>query len=359
MSRRTPEWVPRGGSLSPAQMDRFREKAGQDANVACHFRMDPLGSVGAGPTTLQTDFSKYHAHYPYPMPPDRTRVDEWGVGWVPGSLLHFQDMIHPMAAFTTVEEFKSYPYPDVMAEYRWEGIGERAREQRERGLPVSGSVPGIGGTIYETSWIMRGAENMLADFLIHPDLASYHVGRITEMAVFAAGKLGEAGIDILHTADDVATQRGMMMSPDTWRRWIKPGLAAVIAAARAKKPEMHVWYHSDGDCRAIIPELIEVGVTILNPVQPECFDPVWAKREYGRDLAFWGTIGTQTTMPFGTPEDVRDAVKRMIDLVGDGGGLYVAPTHLIEPDVPWENIEALFEAVCEYGGGACPEEYYG
>jgi uroporphyrinogen decarboxylase len=101
--------------------------------------------------------------------------------------------------------------------------------------------------------------------------------------------------------------------------------------------------------QAIIPDLIEIGVDILNPVQPECMDPGRIKGQYGDRLSFWGTIGTQTTLPFGTPGDVEDAVKRNIATVGVGGGLLLAPTHMIEPEVPWENIEALIAAVKKYG----------
>ena len=118
----------------------------------------------------------------------------------------------------------------------------------------------------------------------------------------------------------------------------------IIAAARAVKPDLPVFYHSDGNPSAIIPELIDIGVTILNPVQPECIDPVAVKQRYGNQLALWGTIGTQTTMPFGTPDDVRAEVRRRIETVGYDGGLVLGPTHSLEPDVPWENIVALYEA---------------
>ena len=349
LSRKTPEWVPRGGNLSPAQMEHLKERTGSD-DPARYFRMDPLGGVGIGRTRLQTDFSEYHRYYAQPMSPDRTRVDEFGVGWVRGSLFHFEDMVHPMHTFTTLEEFKRFPYPDLTADYRRVGVAERVVELHAEGLPAVAAIPCLGGTIFETSWRMRGMENMLADLLVNPDLASYHLDKLTEMAVDNARFLGSCGIDMLHTSDDVATQRGMMMSPDAWRRWFKPRLGAVIAAARERNPNLHVWYHSDGDCRAIIPDLVEIGVTVLNPVQPECMDPAWVKREYGKHLAFWGTIGTQTTLPFGTAAEVRETVKRMIEIVGEGGGLFIAPTHVIEPDVPWENIEALYYACDEFGG---------
>ena len=95
----------------------------------------------------------------------------------------------------------------------------------------------------------------------------------------------------------------------------------------------------------MIADLVDIGVNVLNPVQPECMDPAKIKREYGKHLSFWGTVGTQTTMPFGSPEEVKQIVRERIRTVGRGGGLIVAPTHLVEPEVPWENLLALVEAV--------------
>jgi uroporphyrinogen decarboxylase len=141
----------------------------------------------------------------------------------------------------------------------------------------------------------------------------------------------------------------MLMSPRMWRQWLKPRLARVIEAARAIKPDILVWYHSDGDCRAIMAELIEIGVDILNPVQPECMDPAQIKAQYGDRLSFSGTIGTQTTMPHSTPAGVKAVVKERVATVGQGGGLFLAPTHVLEPDVPWENVIAFIEAAEEYG----------
>jgi uroporphyrinogen decarboxylase len=137
------------------------------------------------------------------------------------------------------------------------------------------------------------------------------------------------------------------MSPKHWREFVKPRLAALISAAA--KHGLPTCLHSCGCIREIIPDLIEIGLTVLNPVQPECMDPVALKKQYGGQLAFWGTIGTQTTMPFGAPAEVKATVKRMIETVGKGGGLVLAPTHVLEPDVPWENILAFFQAVEEYG----------
>jgi uroporphyrinogen decarboxylase len=164
-----------------------------------------------------------------------------------------------------------------------------------------------------------------------------------------AEKYARSGVDILMLGDDVSTQLDMMISPGLWRELIKPRLTRIILSAKQINPDLLVFYHGDGNLQTIIPDLIETGVDILNPVQPECMDPAVIKKEYGQKLSFWGTIGTQTTLPFGTPEDVKEMVKKMIGSAGQGGGLLIAPTHTIEPDVPWENIEAFVSAVKEHG----------
>jgi uroporphyrinogen decarboxylase len=243
----------------------------------------------------------------------------------------------------------TYPFPDVTAEYRYSDMAGEVAEWHQRGYAVQAEIPHYSGTLFECAWLLRGLENLLADFLVNPDLAAALLDHLTASGIESATRLAGAGIDVLLTGDDVGTQRGMMMSPQLWRKWLKPRLAEIIAAAKKVKPDLLVFYHSDGNIAPIIPELIEIGVDILNPVQPECMDPAQLEREYGNHLAFWGTIGTQTTMPFGAPEEVKATVKERIETVGQGGGLLLAPTHVIEPDVPWENVVAFFEAVEEYG----------
>jgi len=121
------------------------------------------------------------------------------------------------------------------------------------------------------------------------------------------------------------------------------------AVARRVNPNILISYHSDGYIEPFIPELIEIGLDVLNPIQPECMDPAAIKRRYGDRLAFFGTIGTQTTFPFGSPEDMRQEIRQRIETVGKGGGLILAPSHMLEPDVPWQNILAFFEAAREFG----------
>ena len=157
-----------------------------------------------------------------------------------------------------------------------------------------------------------------------------------------------ADVDVIVYGDDVAMQTGMMMSPAVWREFLKPLLADVIAAAKAVKPDVLVYYHTDGDCTAIIDDLIEVGVEILNPVQPECLDPLAVYENYHDRLAVWGAIGTQTTMPFGTPEQVRSKTTELLQAARRHGKMVLAPTHLLEPEVPLENIDTFVKTVREF-----------
>jgi uroporphyrinogen decarboxylase len=141
----------------------------------------------------------------------------------------------------------------------------------------------------------------------------------------------------------------MMISVSMWRRWLKPRLARLIRAAKDANPQVKVLYDSDGDFTPVVPELIEIGVDVLAPIQPECNDPLRLKQAFGNRLGFWGSLGVQSTLPFGTPADVRCEVRERMETIGAGGGLVIAPSHVIPPETPWENVLALFDAIDEYG----------
>lgn len=173
------------------------------------------------------------------------------------------------------------------------------------------------------------------------------VDRVPRRASFV-DELRDTMTDCLATGDDVANQNAMMFHPDLWRQVMKPRWASVIAAAREHKPDIHVWYHSDGNVWDILDDLVDIGVNILNPVQPECMDPVAIRKRFGRRLAFDGCIGTQTTFPFGTPGDMRTCVLQTAEaLDGMNGGLMLSPTHVLEPEVPPENVVAFFNTCDE------------
>ncbi len=341
LRRKGGDHIPFEFSLTTRLLDEFEERHGT-RDIAEFYDFD-FRRVGIGPSRVELDVQRYYEGRE--LKPG-TYFDANGTAHEPGSVEHFTHYVSPLAGRDTpLEEIENYQLNDRDAAYRYEGLEKRINDIHSRGLAVFAGV----GHIFETAWQIRGMEDMLMDFYEAPEKAHCLHERICRQNEVMAERFARAGADIILYGDDVGTQTGMMMSPEIWREFLRPRLAREIRAAKRVNPEVLAWYHSDGDITSIIPELIEAGVDILNPIQPECVDPVALKREYGDRLAFWGTIGTQTTMPFGTPEDVRTAVREMIEKVGFDGGLVLAPTHVLEPEVPWENIEAFVDACREYG----------
>lgn len=339
MRHEYPDKVPKDADFTPALYERFRRETGSD-NPTLYFDLE-MRHVGFAPLRPEDfpDFTEYRRHFPSNAGPS----GEYGTATVPANYYHFWGYVFPLLHATTVAEVERYPWPNVRLEYRHAHLEEQVQRYHAKGYPVMG----FAGHIFETSWQIAGFEKMFEHMVTHPAFVEAVLEHVTEDACFRARRFAEAGVDILGTGDDVGMKHGLMMHPDMWRKFLKPRLAREIAAARQVRPDLPVWYHSDGDISLIIEDLIEVGVTILNPVQPECLDVYWLKETYGDRLAFWGTIGVQSVMPFGSPQDVRRTVKEMIELFAPA--ILIAPTHVLEPDVPWENVLAFFEAVEEYG----------
>ena len=358
LSRKQPDRVPKYAGFSDPMLEMFKKKTGSNSpedyfNMEIRYvlfkpesRSDKgkwYGSGGAwyGIAANPEKFLKYFSNLP-----KGTIITEWGVGFKPGSTPYYSKVIYPMKDFHYPEEIDKYPFPDVLAEHRHQYLEREVDELHSKGYAVvgGGEMP-----IFELARDLRGFENLIIDMMLNQEMARILLNKITNIRCSMARRYAESGADILSLGDDVGTQKKMLISPDTWRSWLKPRLKRVIESAKEVNPNMLVYYHSDGCIEPIIPDLIEVGVNVLNPVQPESMDPAKIKKQYGKHLAFFGTIGIQTTMPHGTPKDVKREVKTRIETVGKGGGLLIAPTHVLEPDVPWENILAFFDAVEEYG----------
>ena len=179
-------------------------------------------------------------------------------------------------------------------------------------------------------------------------IAELLLDKVTDVAVRQMESLARAGVDSVYFGDDIGMQRTLMMSESLYCQWLKPRLARLIKAAKDINPDIIIIYHSCGYIKEFIPHLIDAGIDVLNPVQPESMEFKQIHDEFGEVLSFHGTIGTQSVMPFGTPSDVRKKVFENLDIAGKKGGLFVAPTHLLEPDVPIENIVAYIRACAEY-----------
>jgi uroporphyrinogen decarboxylase len=325
------------GAFTPSLMEVYRRKTGATVAPDEHFDFDTR-SVDLNPTRRTNDFGRFFAG---PLPSDVT-FDEWGCGSVPGSLEHFVEFkFHPLQSASTIADVQAFHWPDVTADDRYDGLAERIAEYHRRGYAVTGELY---MTIFERAWLLRGMETLLMDFLTTPEMGHAICRCIADLRINQARRLAALGIDILRLGDDVCTQKGSLMSVGTYRTFLKEPTRAIIRAAKQVNPDVLVFMHCDGRVGDMIEEYVDIGVDILNPVQPECNDFGEIARKSAGRLAFWGGIGTQSTMPFGSPGDVAAAVSRAQQLLGPQGGLLLAPTHILEPEVPWDNVLAFVEA---------------
>lgn len=341
--RREPyEEVPVEFSLCPDLLKIFKNKTSGKTDYLEYFDMPWRGVADIRLDYNPEDYRKF---YPGGLKEGAT-IDIWGVAHEPGSeaAKHMTYMRNPMREMEDLEEIQAYPFPDFSK-------GDASHQKRQveeihaRGLAANGSMQ---CTIWETAWYIRGMENLMVDMSCEPEIASWIFDKVTEQALIRAKSFARAGVDIIYLGDDIGMQNGPMMSITMYQTWIKPRLKKVVEAIREINPDIIIFYHSCGTVTEFIPDLIECGIDVLNPIQSECMDFQEIYNMYGGKISFHGTIGTQTTMPFGTPREVKEQVWKNLDISKKYGGLFVAPTHLLEPEVPWENIEAYVEACREY-----------
>jgi uroporphyrinogen decarboxylase len=289
----------------------------------------------------EKDWSKYYPRgFEYEV-----QFDGWGVAHEHNPHSHHMTLMHhPLENAVTAAELEAYPWPDFESlDFSYLTPKIEAIHARDLAAFVWAEC-----TIWETAWYLRRMEKLILDMGDRDPIAEYLFDKIAGLACFRARKFAAAGADILGLGDDIGMQSAPMMSPAMYREWLKPRLARVIAAAKSVKPDILISYHSCGYVLPFLDDLTEVGVDIVNPLQPESMNFAEVHAKYGDRLSFNGTLGTQRLMPFGTPEEVQKEVRRNLEIAGERGGLFCCPTHMLEPEVPWENIEAYVAACREF-----------
>lgn len=350
LQREKPDRCPMQISFTPEFAQRLRADLHQ-TGTAVH-NPHGGGNTYALETALGEDLlltsvgwaNSYYANDTYANGADRY-TDEWGIGWrnAPyetrfGTGFYTDIIGHPLADNRAIDTYRP---PDPMRPELYTEAERLISRHKDEYWIVGVTVT----TIFETAWALRGLEQMLVDFNEDPDLANAILEIPYRYHLAAARRLVEMGVDMIWTGDDVGTQRGMLISPRTWRRFFKPRMAEMFSTLKAINPQLKIAYHSDGNLESVIPDLIEIGLDVLNPIQPACLDPAALKKRYGDRLCFWGTIDEQHTLPFGTPESVRREVENRLETVGYDGGLILSPTHHVQLDTPVENFWAMVHAI--------------
>jgi len=227
--------------------------------------------------------------------------------------------------------------PDPRDPAKFDGFAERCAAGKDRFVQF-----GIGFSLFERAWTLRGMENLFIDMAEAPEFVEELLDVICDYNVALAEQAVAYDIDAIHFGDDWGSQLGLLMGRRMWERFLMPRLARQYAAG--KRAGKFVTIHSCGKVQEVFPQLIEIGLDCFNPFQPEVMDPYEMKRLYGDRLSFWGGISTQRLLPYGTPDEVRREVRRMIAEVGRDGGYILAPAHAIPGDAKPENILAMIEA---------------
>ncbi len=264
-------------------------------------------------------------------------TDAWEISWVKQG--PFNQIARFPLAQATRRQTLAYRFPLAHLDELMQPMAPVAAAAGEMFIGCD-----VSPCVFEMYWRLRGMEQAMLDMSGDPELIDAMFGRCADFAALLSQEAcARFHLDWLWTGDDVASQQSLLISPAMWRRMVKPHLARIVAVG--KKRGLWVAYHCCGALRPIIPDLIEIGLDVLNPVQSDCpgMEPLELKREFGKDLAFMGGVDTVNVLPNGSAADVRRATARLIEgMTADGGGYILAASHTVPPETPDANIFAMY-----------------
>jgi uroporphyrinogen decarboxylase len=280
-------------------------------------------------------------------------TDEFGITWsMPDEQPLYMDISQHPLANATIADIRDYPFPKGDDPSRFAGLRDRALAIR-RDTPYA-VVSGISGVVYEICWYMRGLEQWFCDLLTEPEFCEALLDQTLKFWLdWFRLFLDEAGdvVDVIMIGDDLAGQDGPLFNPEVYRRIVKPRQKRLVQYIRSRTTAK-IWYHTCGACQSYMPELIDNGIDILNPIQISAhhMDPAALKRQFGRQLVVWGGgCDSQHILPSAPPDNVAEHVRRNVTIFKEGGGYVFNNVHNIQGGVPPENIVAMYDAAYDAG----------
>jgi uroporphyrinogen decarboxylase len=345
INHRQPDRPPVYVSLTPQVAKMLCEHLGfpyeEPADAMESSRISHMGLLTSMGVDIVAVAPTVPSDSPTIMLPDGRIRNEWGMIFRSAGIYNeFSE--YPLAHAKTERDIWDYPFPVPDAQGRFD-MAEQMMKAYSGKCGVIGDVETM---FFEMSWYLTGMEKFLTDLLIEAEYQTFLMDRIMEYIIACGKKLILMGVDILWCGDDFGSQNGMLIDPDTFRRVFKPRIKYMFEEFRKIRSDIKIAWHSCGAIDPIIPDFIDAGLDILNPIQPlaQGMDPVYLKKRYGKDLVFFGGIDVQHLLPYGSPQMIKDEVRRRIDILGKNGGYIVAPAHNIQPDTSVDNILAFFEA---------------
>ncbi|MDT8298110.1 MAG: uroporphyrinogen decarboxylase family protein [Spirochaetaceae bacterium] len=345
LDHREPDRVPVFNTITPELAEALAERLGitrytladsplSQNRISFHELLTRCGNdvVGVGACAPNKSPTRDIGNHAY--------TDEWHITYKKVGC-YTEQVEYPLAEATTVEEIRAFPFPDPDAPGRFD-LAERDIAEYGENYAVCGDLE---CTIFEGSWHMIGMEKYLLDLTMEENYIFELMDQIQSYSIGVGKKLAGMGVDFIWLGDDMGTQRGMLISPDMWRKYFKKRLQTVISEIRSVHPEVKFAYHSCGSCYPIMADLIEIGVDILNALQPNAqgMDLSTIKSEFGSKVSLFGGLDVQNIIPFGSIEDVEEEIRRVIRTAAPGGGLLLAGAHNYQPDVSVEKLLRIYE----------------
>jgi uroporphyrinogen decarboxylase len=369
LNHQTPDAVPfdLGGikttSLNIHAYENLRQRLGfGPPGEIAHFRSQRTHMAEELSRFFGSDVRRVHVPYPQPLPPHVSapvQVDEWGAEWTQASNGLFFVSKPGLAGAETVADLHAYGWPDPATLLPVEKLAAAARRLRaETECAICLDLP---DTVVHITQNTRGYQQWLLDSALDEPFFETMLDYAADIYVAMVGPLLQAvgdAVDVVLICDDIATQNGPLISPAAYRKLVKPRQARVLRAIKENSPAKLI-FHTCGAVDWALPDIIDMGADALNPVQVSAkgMDTARLKREFGRHLTFWGGIDTHHVLPFGSPAEVRQEVKKRVDDLAQDGGYVIGSVHIIQQEVPPENILAMAQAAHVFGGRSSGRQF--
>jgi uroporphyrinogen decarboxylase len=347
-----PDRVPLQFDLSRQLLERFSQKHGIPVHYTQAYYEDVTYRISGNELRIAMGSDcvlvggGLPRGYSHPVDEDGYMVNEFGMKMRQGPL-YMELVEHPMAHVKTPEDVEAFPFPDPLAEGRFDDAEMTIKKYRGKYF-IWGDVE---VTVFALARNLVGMEKLLVDMALGEPYVEALLDKCEDFSLAVARRLVSLGVDGILGGDDYGAQNGMLISPGMWRQYFKEGHRAFYDKLKSLNPDLIIAHHCDGAVAPIIEEWVEAGLEVFNPVQPNVpgHEPEDLKARYGATLSFWGAIDQQQLLPFGTPQEIEAETRRIINILGEGGGYLASPAHIIQADTPVENVEAFISAVKTHG----------
>jgi uroporphyrinogen decarboxylase len=347
-----PDRVPLQFDLSRQLLEKFSEKFGIPVHYTQAYYEDVTYRISGNELRIAMGSDcvlvggGLPRGYSHPVDEKGYMVDEFGMKMRQGPL-YMELVEHPMVHVKTPEDVEAFPFPDPLAEGRFDDAEMYVKKYKDEYF-IWGDVE---VTMFALARNLVGMEKLLVDMALGEPYVEPLLDKCKEFTLALAKRLTSLGVDGILGGDDYGAQNGMLISPQMWRRYFKERHREFYDELKSLDPDLIVAHHCDGAVAPILGEWAEVGLEVFNPVQPNVpgHEPEDLKRQFGDRLSFWGAIDQQQLLPFETPEDIEAETRRIIEILGAGGGYMASPAHIIQADTPMENVEAFINAVKMHG----------